>query len=93
MNEIAVFADCRPVDASRWASDPFMGFVLGMAVGDALGLPREGLSGRRARRMYGGSPLGHSLLPGFGLVSDATQHVRITALAMCPEPPMSFDSW
>lgn len=86
MSEIAEFGESGQVDASQSAFDPFTGFVLGMAVGDALGLPREGLSGRRAKRMFGGSPLDHSLVFGFGLVSDDTEHMRMTALAMCAEP-------
>ncbi len=86
MSELPDLGEPGPVDASQSASDPFTGFVLGMAVGDALGLPREGLSGRRARRMFGGAPLDHSLISGFGLVSDDTEHMRMTALAMCAEP-------
>ncbi len=66
--------------------DPFAGFVLGMAVGDALGLPREGLSRRRAARIYGVAPLGHRLVFGRGMVSDDTEHMRMTALALLAEP-------
>lgn len=66
--------------------DPFAGFVLGMAVGDALGLPREGLSRQRAARMYGGAPLEHRLVFGRGMVSDDTEHMRMTALALLAEP-------
>ena len=65
--------------------DPFAGFVLGMAVGDALGLPREGLSRRRAAKMYGVAPLGHRLVFGRGMVSDDTEHMRMTAQALLAE--------
>ena len=57
-----------------------------MAVGDALGLPREGLSRRRAERIYSGAPLGHRLFFGRGMVSDDTEHMRMTALALLAEP-------
>lgn len=73
------------VDDSLPSVDPFTGFVLGTAVGDALGLPREGLSGRRAARMFGTGPLKHGLVLGRGLVSDDTEHMRITALALLAE--------
>jgi ADP-ribosyl-[dinitrogen reductase] hydrolase len=48
------------------------GVLLGAAVGDALGLPREGLSRRRAARLYGPGPLRHRFLLGHGMVSDHT---------------------
>ncbi len=47
--------------------------LIGAAVGDALGLPYEGLSARRAQRWLRG-PLRHRLLPGRGMVSDDTDH-------------------
>ena len=61
--------------------DAFTGLLLGMAVGDAIGLPREGLSARRAERMFGAPPLGHRLLLGRGMVSDDTEHACMTAQA------------
>lgn len=66
--------------------DPFTGFIVGMAVGDALGLPREGISPRRARRMYGGAPLRHRFVFGRGMVSDDTEHMRMTAMSLLAEP-------
>jgi ADP-ribosylglycohydrolase len=56
------------------------GALLGTAVGDALGLPREGLSPRRARRLFGDG-LRHALLPGRGLLSDDTEHTCMLAQA------------
>lgn len=47
--------------------------LIGAAVGDALGLPYEGLSARRAQRWLRGR-LRHRLLPGRGMVSDDTDH-------------------
>jgi len=57
------------------------GAILGTAVGDAIGLPREGLSPRRASRLFGDPPLGHRLLLGRGMVSDDTEHTCMTAQA------------
>jgi ADP-ribosylglycohydrolase len=58
------------------------GLLLGQAVGDALGLPREGLRPERARRFFGGAPLTHRLLLGRGMISDDTDHACMTAQAL-----------
>lgn len=58
-----------------------IGCLLGTAVGDSLGLPYEGLSARRAARVFPGAPR-HRLLPGRGMVSDDTEHACFTARAM-----------
>jgi ADP-ribosylglycohydrolase len=58
------------------------GLLLGTAVGDAIGLPLEGLSARRARRVFPG-PLRHRLLLGRGMISDDTEHAAMTAHALC----------
>ena len=63
-------------------ADRFEGVLLGTMVGDAVGLPREGLSARRARRLFGGPPLRHGLLPGHGLCSDDTEHACMVAQAL-----------
>ncbi len=57
------------------------GCLVGTAVGDALGLPYEGLSPRRARRMLG-APDRYRLVFGRGLVSDDTEHACMTAQAL-----------
>src|SRR5205814_2160234 len=62
--------------------ESFEGGVLGTAVGDAIGLPREGLSRRRALRLFGDSPLRHRLVFGRGLISDDTEHACMTAQAL-----------
>ncbi|MGV3617763.1 MAG: ADP-ribosylglycohydrolase family protein [Fimbriimonas sp.] len=54
------------------------GCLLGTAVGDALGLPREGLRRGRAGRMFPG-PIRHRLFFGRGMVSDDTDHCRMVA--------------
>jgi ADP-ribosylglycohydrolase len=63
-------------------ADRFVATLLGTAVGDALGLPREGLSRRRAERLFGPGPLTHRFLLGRGMVSDDTEHAAMTAQAL-----------
>ena len=59
------------------------GCLLGMAVGDALGLPREGLPRRRAARLFGDPPLRHRFVFGHGMVSDDTEHAMMVAESLC----------
>jgi ADP-ribosylglycohydrolase len=66
--------------------DKLAGVLLGTAIGDAIGLPREGLSRRRARRLFGDPPLGHRLLFGRGMVSDDTEHACLVAQALLHAP-------
>ncbi len=49
--------------------------------GDALGLPREGLSARRARLFFGETPT-HAFLPGRGMTSDDSELAFMTAQAL-----------
>jgi len=63
-------------------ADRLVATLLGTAVGDALGLPREGLSRQRAERLFGRGPLSHRFLFGRGLVSDDTEHAAMTAQAL-----------
>jgi ADP-ribosylglycohydrolase len=72
--------------------DRLAGVLLGTAVGDALGLPREGMSRRRALRMHGQAPLRHRFLFGRGMISDDTEHACMTAQALLayPEEPRVF---
>ncbi len=66
--------------------DRVAGCLLGLAVGDAVGLPREGLSPRRAARLFGEGPLRHRLVWGRGMVSDDTEHHCMTAQALLAAP-------
>ncbi len=66
--------------------DRLTGARLGTAVGDALGLPREGLSRRRAERLYGSGPLQHRFVLGRGMLSDDTEHACMTAQALLAAP-------
>jgi len=57
------------------------GCLLGTAVGDALGLPMEGLSKRRQQKMYP-EIKGYHLLFGKGMISDDTEHACMVAQAI-----------
>ena len=50
------------------------GCVWGTAIGDAWGLPCEGLTPRRLCALFGGVPTGYQLLGQHGMVSDDTEH-------------------
>ena len=58
------------------------GCLLGSAVGDALGLPREGLTPERARKLFGEAPLRHQFFFGRGMISDDTEHACMTAQSL-----------
>jgi ADP-ribosylglycohydrolase len=58
-----------------------IGCLLGTAVGDALGLPYEGLSPLRGRKLLG-QPDRHRLLFGHGMVSDDTEHTIYVVRAL-----------
>jgi ADP-ribosylglycohydrolase len=62
-------------------ADAAAGCLLGTAVGDALGLPCEGLSRRRLRRI-GFDPSRYSLVLGRGMCSDDTDHACMVAQAL-----------
>jgi len=70
--------------------DRIAGVILGTAVGDAIGLPREGLSRRRAKRVFGEGPLEHGLLFGRGMISDDTEQTCLVGQALL-ESPASAD--
>ena len=63
------------------ARDAILGSLLGTAVGDALGLPCEGLTPRRQRLLFGVVDR-YRFWFGRGLVSDDTEHAVITAQAL-----------
>lgn len=72
-------------------SDRCVGCLLGTAAGDALGLPYEGLSARRARRLFPDMTR-HNLILGRGMVSDDTEHTAFVAQALvrCGDDPKAF---
>jgi ADP-ribosyl-[dinitrogen reductase] hydrolase len=55
--------------------------LLGGALGDALGLPAEGLNAKRIARLWRGV-WGHRFVFGKGMVSDDTEHAVMTALSL-----------
>jgi ADP-ribosylglycohydrolase len=61
------------------------GILLGGAVGDALGLPAEGLSARRIARLYQGC-WQHRLIGPWGVCSDDTEHAFFTAQSLLAQP-------
>lgn len=67
------------------------GSLAGTIVGDALGLPYEGLSPRRAAKLLG-PPDRHRFLLGHGMVSDDSEHAVLTAraLALSGADPAEF---
>lgn len=58
-----------------------VGCLLGTAVGDALGLPYEGLSRKRAARLFG-APEQHRFVFGHGMISDDTEHTCMVAQSL-----------
>jgi ADP-ribosylglycohydrolase len=64
----------------------FTGCILGTAVGDALGLPYEGISPRRAPRLFPHPDRYHFLPFGRGMCSDDTEHTLMVAQALIESP-------
>ena len=62
-------------------TDAAVGCILGTAVGDALGLPCEGLSRHRQRQLFVSIDQYHMLL-GKGLCSDDTEHTCMLAQSL-----------
>lgn len=58
-----------------------LGCILGTAVGDALGLPYEGVSPQRALRMLG-PPDRYRFFFGHGMISDDTEHTCMVAQSL-----------
>lgn len=58
-----------------------VGCILGTAIGDAMGLPYEGLSRRRAAKLLG-PPDRHRFFFGHGMVSDDTEHTCMVAQSL-----------
>jgi ADP-ribosylglycohydrolase len=63
------------------AQTHIVGCILGTAVGDAIGLPYEGLSRRRAAKLFG-QPDRHRFFFGRGMVSDDTEQTCMVAQSL-----------
>ena len=61
--------------------DSMEGCLLGTAVGDAIGLPFEGLSPQRLDKLNA-LPLRHRFFFGRGMVSDDTEHTAMVAQSL-----------
>lgn len=72
-------------------ADRICGSLWGLALGDSLGLPSEGLTPQRLKRWYPG-PLRQRLLAGYGFCSDDTEHACMVgqALLHSPDDPEAF---
>lgn len=73
--------DVEQTSVAPSLEDRLAGCLLGGAVGDALGLPLEGLARCRARKISKGS-LRYRFIFGRGMVSDDTEHACLTAVAL-----------
>ncbi len=58
-----------------------IGCILGTAVGDALGLPYEGMSPTRARKLLG-PPDRYRFVFGRGMISDDTEHTCMVSQSL-----------
>ncbi|TET37678.1 MAG: hypothetical protein E3J72_04725 [Planctomycetota bacterium] len=65
--------------------DRFAGILLGTAVGDSLGLPAEGMSRRRMKKIFKGEWRQRFIL-GRGMTSDDTEHAFFVAQALLNYP-------
>lgn len=69
------------MNASHTTShDPILGCLLGTGVGDAIGLPAEGMSRERIARRW--KDLRHRFWQGTGMFSDDTEHTLMVASAL-----------
>ena len=71
--------------------DRFAGLLLGTAVGDAIGLPSEGLTAEQIRRRWNGQWKMRFIF-GRGMISDDTEHTLMVAQALLShsEDAMAF---
>ena len=58
-----------------------IGCIFGTAVGDALGLPYEGIAPQRARKLLG-PPDRYRFIFGHGMISDDTEHTCMVAQSL-----------
>lgn len=73
------------------------GLFIGTAVGDAMGLSREGLSPKRARRLFGMSIRPNLVvipfMTRFNVCSDDTEHLWMTAKALLESKNKDVDAF
>ncbi len=78
--------------ASSARHHALIGCLLGTAIGDAIGLPFEGLSRGRVQRWLRG-PLSHRFFFGRGFCSDDTEHTCMVAQALLTARAESNQEW
>jgi len=66
---------------SATEEDAVIGCLIGTAVGDAIGLPAEGLPKQRLGKMYA-APHRHRFVFGRGMTSDDTEHTCMVAQSL-----------
>lgn len=71
---------CSP-DPLNIKAEAILGCIIGTAIGDALGLPYEGLSPNRAKRLFKSRDRYHFLFH-HGMVSDDTEHTCMVVQAL-----------
>ena len=71
----------KKTEPDKDIQDRIAGVLLGTLIGDAMGLPYEGLSRRRAKRLFPGK-LRYRFLFGRGMVSDDTEHTDMVAQSL-----------
>ena len=78
-------------------SKKIVGLFLGTAVGDAIGLPREGLSPKRANKLFGlkihPALIVIPFIKRFSVCSDDTEHLWITARALIETQNQDVESF
>lgn len=72
-NALETCSDVSAKPSHRASESQIAGSLIGLAIGDAMGLAYEGLSPRRSTRLLG-PPNRYRLLFGRGMVSDDTEH-------------------
>ncbi len=77
-------ADGPPGSLTR--GDRLAGVLLGTALGDALGLPAEGISRQRIARLGWSGRWQHRFLCGRGMTSDDTEHTLFVAESLLRNP-------
>jgi ADP-ribosyl-[dinitrogen reductase] hydrolase len=77
--------------SSLTRKDRFRGVLLGTCIGDALGLPTEGMSRRKVMKVTGGI-WSHRFILNRGMVSDDTDHTVLVSqcLLRSPHSPERF---
>ncbi|MBF0119089.1 MAG: ADP-ribosylglycohydrolase family protein [Desulfobacterales bacterium] len=66
----------------------FRGLMIGTAVGDSLGLPFEGISSRRIKKLTN-ARMKHKLIFNRGMLSDDTEHTIFVAQSLLSYPESS----